>query len=133
MVAFTKAEKEFLSRHEVCRVATCHDDLPHVVPVSYVLDEGEICFATDYETRKFKNLKANANVAIAIDEFSKSRNAAVCIQGTAELLETGDEFRRLYKIFHSKFDWVRGDPWGEGEAPFVKVKPTSKVSWGLRG
>jgi hypothetical protein len=26
---------------------------------------------------------------------------------------------------------VRDDPWGEGEAPFLKVVPKNKVSWGL--
>ena len=53
------------------------------------------------------------------------------IQGTAHLVETGEEFKRLYKIFEKKFEWVRNDPWREGEAPFVKVQPGNKVSWGL--
>jgi hypothetical protein len=53
------------------------------------------------------------------------------VQGRAETIEKGREFVRLYKIFHDRFDWVRQDPWGEGEAPFLKVTPTGKVSWGL--
>jgi hypothetical protein len=48
-----------------------------------------------------------------------------------EFIERGSEFRRLYTIFQSRFEWVRQDPWKEGEAPFVRVIPNRKVSWGL--
>ena len=41
------------------------------------------------------------------------------------------EFKKLYQKFDKKFEWVRNDPWKEGEAPFIKVKPFSKISWGL--
>ncbi|HVX03252.1 MAG TPA: pyridoxamine 5'-phosphate oxidase family protein [Nitrososphaera sp.] len=132
MIQFTKAEREFLLANEVCRVATCHDDTPHVVPVSYVFEGGAFYFATDLETRKLENLKKNDKVALAVDVYESSvGNRAVCIQGKAEVIEGGKEFERLYKIFHYKFEWVRREPWGEGEAPFVRVVPTNKASWGL--
>ncbi len=38
---------------------------------------------------------------------------------------------RIYAVFHKKFGWVRADPWKEGEAPFIRIKPWWKVSWGL--
>jgi uncharacterized protein len=47
------------------------------------------------------------------------------------MIDRGKEFSRLYKIFHRNFEWVRIDPWKEGEAAFIKVTPISKVSWGL--
>ena len=131
-VAFTRAEKEFLSRNEACRVATCHDDVPHVTPVSCVFEDDLFYFATDYETRKFENLKENDKVALAIDVYSSVGNKAVCVQGRAEVIERGTEFARLYKIFHTRFEWVRRDSWKEGEAPFIRVRPTHKVSWGLK-
>jgi hypothetical protein len=55
----------------------------------------------------------------------------VCVQDTAEIIESGQEFARLYKMFHDRFEWVRSDAWKEGEAPFVKVTPKNKASWGL--
>lgn len=131
MVTFTKAEKEFLLANEACRIATCHDDVPHVVPVSYVFEDGAFYFATDLETRKLENIKKNRRIALAIDVYSSVGNKAICVQGRAEIIEQGKEFARLYKIFHEKFAWVRRDPWKEGEAPFVKVVPKNKVSWGL--
>ncbi len=130
-ISFTKAENEFLAHNEACRVATSHNDIPHVVPVSYVFEDGVFIFATDYETQKYKNLNKNNRVALAVDVYDSVGNMAVCVQGTAEVVENGAEFARLYKIFHDRFEWVRRDPWKEGEAPFVKVIPSRKVSWGL--
>lgn len=131
-MTFTKTEKEFLGKNEACRVATCHDDIPHITPVSYYFEEGAFYFATDYETKKLDNIRNNNRVALAVDVYSSIGNKAVCIQGTAELIERGSEFSRLYKIFSQRFEWVRQDPWKEGEAPFVKVTPTGKVSWGIK-
>ncbi len=129
---FTKAERQFLSSNEAARVATCHDGIPHVVPVSYYFEDGFFYFATDLETRKLHNIKSTGRAALAIDEYSSVGNKAVCIQGTTEIIEGGSEFTRLYQIFQEKFKWVRQDPWKEGEAPFIKVIPTGKASWGIK-
>jgi nitroimidazol reductase NimA-like FMN-containing flavoprotein (pyridoxamine 5'-phosphate oxidase superfamily) len=131
LVSFTKAEKDFLVKNEACRIATCHDNIPHVVPVSYVFEDGAFYIATDLETRKLENVRRNGKVALAVDVYSSVGNRAVCVQGTAKVIERGSEFLRLYKIFHKKFEWVRSDPWKEGEAPFVKIVPANKVSWGI--
>ena len=88
-------------------------------------------FATDYETVKFKNLKENRKIAIAVDVYDSPNNKAVVVQGVAEFIERGEEFKRIYAIFRERFDWVRQEPWIEGESPFIVVKPDHKVSWGL--
>ena len=102
-----------------------------MVPVSYIFEDGVFYVATDFETRKYENIKENDKVALAVDVYSPIGNEAVCIQGRAEIIEKGKKFARLYKIFHRRFEWVRQDPWEEGEAPFIKVTPTGKVSWGI--
>jgi nitroimidazol reductase NimA-like FMN-containing flavoprotein (pyridoxamine 5'-phosphate oxidase superfamily) len=130
-VTFSRPERDFLSSNEACRIATCNDGIPHVVPVSYIFEDGSFIMATDYETKKYDNIKHNKRVALVVDIYSSVGNSAVCVQGEAEIVEKGEEFERLYKIFHDRFEWVRRDPWGEGEAPFLKVTPTNKVSWGL--
>jgi uncharacterized protein len=130
-VTFTKAERNFLDYNEACRIATCHDNIPHVVPVSYVLEGDEFYVATDYETQKYKNIKKNNKVALVVDTYSSAGNKAVCVQGRVEIIERGGEFAKLYKVFHKRFEWVRKDSWNEGEAPFLKVVATRKVSWGL--
>jgi uncharacterized protein len=132
VVEFPEAEKRFLKQHEVCRVATSHNDIPHVTPVNYVFDDGFFYFATDHGTKKYRNVEKNKKSALVVDIYNSSvDNKAIIVHGVVEFLERGEEFQRLYNIFHEKFEWVREEPWKEGEAPFVKVKPLHKVSWGF--
>ncbi|MFB5632484.1 MAG: pyridoxamine 5'-phosphate oxidase family protein [Nitrosopumilus sp.] len=131
MTEFSEKEKEFLNSLEEARISTSHDDIPHVKPVSFVLDKNAIIIATDYETRTYKNLKTNLNTSVVIDIYKSGGHKAVLIQGKAEVVENGEEFKRLYDIFFEKFEWVRRDPWKENEAPFLKIIPNNKVSWGL--
>jgi len=131
-VKFSDKEIQFLDNNEVCRVATVSpDNIPHVVPVSYIFIDSLFFFATDYNTRKYRNLKENKNVALVIDIYDSTNNRAVAIQGTGEFIERGEDFKKVYDIFNRKFEWVRQEPWNEGEAPFVAVKPSRKISWGL--
>jgi nitroimidazol reductase NimA-like FMN-containing flavoprotein (pyridoxamine 5'-phosphate oxidase superfamily) len=106
--------------------------VPHVVPVSYIFEDDTFYIATDYETKKYENIKNNNRIALAVDVYSPVNNKAICVQGTAEIIEKGEEFARIYKIFNDRFEWVRRDAWEEGEAPFVKITPTNKISWGLQ-
>jgi uncharacterized protein len=129
---FNKKEEKFLLENEVCRLSTSHNDIPHITPVTYIYEKNFLFFATDYETRKYKNIKVNNKIAAAIDTYSSSvENKAVIIQGIADIIEGGREFRDLYRKFSKKFEWVRKDPWKEGEAPFIKMRVTNKLSWGL--
>lgn len=128
---FSEKEIEFLNKMEECRVATSHDDMPHVKPVSYLYEEGKILIATDYDTRMYKNLLSNPNVALSIDIYKDKGHKAICIQGKATIIENGEEFTKLYKKFHDKFEWVRNQPWVENEAPFIKIVPFRKSSWGF--
>jgi general stress protein 26 len=96
-----------------------------------VYHNNTILVATDYNTRAFTNVKLNPHVSIVIDIYQPGGHKAVCIQGKTEIIENGLEFKKFYDIFYEKFEWVRRDPWKEDEAPFLKIIPNSKVSWGL--
>jgi len=131
-VDFDEKEEKFLQENEVCRIATSLNEVPHIAPVSYLYEGGFFFFATDYGTKKYANLIRNNNIALDVDVYGSSvDNKAVIVQGVVEFIERGSEFRRLYTIFQSRFEWARRDPWNEGEAPFVRVIPNRKVSWGL--
>jgi len=131
MITFSDKEKEFLNSMEECRIATSHDNTPHVKPVSYIFENDQFLVATDYDTRMYKNVKANPNVALSIDVYKHSGHKAVLIQGHVKIIERGEEFSKIFKKFHDKFEWVRNEPWGEKEAPFLEITPFSKSSWGL--
>ena len=131
MVEFTQKEIDFLKNNEACRIATSHKDIPHLTPVTYYFENGYFYIATDYNTKKHSNIKKNKNVAIAVDIYLAGKHKAVVIQGIAEFIERGSDFKRLYNVFYKKFLWVKEMPWKEGEAPFVKITPRKKTSWGL--
>ncbi len=116
---------------EECRVATSHDNMPHVKPVSYLYEEGTILIATDYDTRMYKNLLKNPKAALSIDIYKNNGHKAICLQGDVSIIEKGDEFSRIYKKFHERFEWVRTQPWKENEGPFIKIIPLTKSSWGF--
>ena len=131
MIEFSQNEINFLDSLEEARIATSHGDIPHVKPVSFVRVENEIIVATDYNTRTHTNIKFNQNAGIVIDIYKSGGHKAICIQGRAKVIENGEEFKKIYNIFYEKFQWVRKDPWKENEAPFLKITPRTKISWGL--
>jgi uncharacterized protein len=131
-IKFTAKEEEFLSTNEGCRVATVtQHNTPHITPVSFLFKEQKFYFATDYDTTKYKNLKQNPKIALVVDVYSSVNNKAVIIHGNVNFIEKGRKFKELYDVFYRKFEWVRKEPWKEGEAPFVQVKPYKKISWGI--
>jgi len=131
MVSFSQKEIEFLQNMEECRIATTHDTMPHVKPVSYIYENETVLIATDYDTRMYKNLSKNPKAAVSIDIYKNKGHKAVCLQGKVQIIENGEEFSRVYKKFHEKFEWVRDQSWEQNEAPFIKIIPFSKSSWGL--
>lgn len=130
MIKFTAEEVKFLASMEEARLATTSGRMPHVKPVSFVFRDGAFYIATDYATRTYKNVKENPRAAITVDVYKPGGHMAVVSQGTVEIIEGGKEFREIYSVFE-KFEWVRRDPWKEGEAPFLKLVPITKKSWGL--
>ena len=131
MISFTPEEKKFLESLEESRIATVNDTMPHVKPVSYIFDDDMFYVATDYDTRTFKNLKKNSKTALTIDVYKHGGHKAICIQGDSTLIENGEKFSKIYSKFFEKFEWVRKEPWDENEAPFLEIKPLTKVSWGI--
>ena len=130
-VSFSRIEIQFLRSNEICRVATCKNNLPHVTPVSYIFNDGKFYFATDYNTVKYANLKKNNRISLVVDTVQNNKNIAIVTMGIAKFIHSGKKFENLYDLFYDRFEWVRDDSWKQGEAPFVMVIPKSKVSWGI--
>lgn len=130
MVGFSKAEERFLMKNELGRLATISPDgTPHVVPACYIYQAGKLLVATDYVTRKYRNLLANDRTALVIDVYRPNRG--ILVQGRGRIVEAGPEFQGAYRLFYKRFSWVRAAPWKEREAPFIIIEPTKKTSWGL--
>jgi len=128
MAVLKPRELDFLKSHELCRLATASKDArPHVVPVIYALDGDNIIIAIDYGTKKLGNLRQNNKVALVVDDYHP--NHAVMVEGECEVVERGKEYLRLLQVLFDRFETYRKHPWGEGESPIVKVRPTKAVMW----
>ncbi len=129
---FTEKEKDFLKKEEVARLATVSSkSWPQVTPIIFSFDKGYFYIATDYGTKKLENIKKNNKVGLVIDAYTR-QPAGLILQGRATILEKGTDFRYGFNLLQKKFSYYRANPWKEGEAPILKIKPVRKLSWGLR-
>jgi len=136
MVSLAKisaAQATFLRKHDVCRLATAsREGLPQVTPVIYALDGNSFIVAIDYGTKKLANLRENPFASLVVDEYGK-RHRAIMIQGRCEVFEKGAEYRRLLRCLFDRFEHYRTNPWGEGEAPIIRISADKVVCWGFTG
>lgn len=134
-VRLTAAQVAFIESQDVMRVATSAEDTPHVVPVNPLYDPktGNVCFVTDYGTRKLKNIEKNPRVALVLDTRKRLGNKGLMIQGRATILHRGEEYMRLRELLYKRFPAYRSPrlTFREGEAPFVCVEPERVVGWGF--
>lgn len=131
MLRLTPTEFQFVVQNECCRLSTSYQDKPHVVPVSYIYENKLFYISTDYNTKKFFNIKNNPYVSLVIDIYKPNQNRGFVIFGSVNIIENGVLFHHIYSLFFKKFTWVRKEPWKEGEAPFLEIQPYSKSSWGI--
>lgn len=130
MFQLTQREIKFVLENECCRLATSFKDKPHVVPVSYIYENNFFYVSTDYNTKKLFNIKKNPNVSLTIDIYKSNLKKGITVNGIVRIIENGQLYYKIYLLFYGKFEWVRNDPWKEGEAPFLEIKPYAKASWG---
>jgi nitroimidazol reductase NimA-like FMN-containing flavoprotein (pyridoxamine 5'-phosphate oxidase superfamily) len=124
-------ELDFINKNECCRLSTSFNDEPHVVPVCYIFIQGKFYISTDYNTKKYKNVKSNPYACLVIDVYRPGQHTGFIVFGKAKIIEGGNKYSEIYSKFFKKFEWVRKNPWEEGEAPFIEITPTSKNGWGL--
>jgi len=131
MFQLSPNEIKFIIENEVCRLATSFRDKPHVVPVSYIYEDSFFYVSTDYNTKKLFNIEKNPKVSLTVDIYKPSLNKGITVNGIVRIIENGQLYDRIYLLYYDKFEWVRSDPWKEGEAPFLEIKPSAKASWGI--
>ncbi len=131
--------RAFIGRHRVGRLATADaSGTPHVVPVCYAFDGEHIYSALDLKPKRVaarrlkrvRNVLENPRVALVIDEYSEDwdRLAYVLVQGTAALLEGGEEQRHAVALLRQKYPQYAGLL--EQDALVLKLTPQKVVTWG---
>ncbi len=130
-----KSLAKLLTWSRVSRVATANaSGVPHLVPVSHVLVDDKLFFASDANARKVRNLKANPRVAVTVDIYSDdwSNLKGVMVQGTTRFIDKGPRFRKLRKLLYEKYPQYPGEAaLHEKEVVIVEVTPTRVFAWGV--
>src|SRR3954454_19257270 len=93
---FTNEEREYLASQRLGRLATVDaKGAPQNNPIAFAVDDAGRITIGGYrmgETRKFRNVKVNPNVALVVDDLKSVDPWAprmVEIRGTAEALDDG--------------------------------------------
>ena len=141
-LTFTEAERRFLARMRVARLATADaSGQPHVIPIVFATDgrcvytplDGKPKQVAAYQLKRARNIRANPRVAVVVDEYDEdwTRLAWVLISGTAEIAESGESHTIGLRLLQEKYFQYRSMSL-EGR-PIVVVTPTGVSSWGALG
>jgi PPOX class probable F420-dependent enzyme len=132
---------EFIRSHRVARLATTSvDRQPAVIPICYVFDGDRIYTPIDEKPKsvdagslkRVRNIRANANVAIVVDDYSEdwSKLVYVLISGTAEIMSPGDnasEHARAVELLREKYLQYRA--MAIDERPIIRITPLRIKRW----
>lgn len=125
-VQLSDGERELVRWARVARLGTVESGgRPHVVPISPVLDGDLILFATDEESAKVRNLRANPRVSLVFDDYLEDWTAlrAVMIRGTARVLDHGPEWDRVRTLLYRKFEqYEPSSPIEPGRSVIVEIE-----------
>lgn len=132
---------EFIRGHRVARLATASvEGQPAVVPICYVFD-GEVIYTPIDEKPKsvaagslsrVRNIRANANVAVVVDDYSEDWNELVYIlvTGMAEIVLSEDEaseHARAVALLRDKYPQYLSMKLDE--RPIIKIVPLRIKRW----
>jgi len=103
----------------VARLATAADGRPRLVPVTFAWHQGRVVWAVDEvkpkrgpDLRRTRDLEANPQVALLVDHYDDDWSQLwwVRMEGTARILDPGDERERAIKALRGKYVQYREQP-----------------------
>lgn len=134
-IKISKSDKNLMQELPVGRLATATEECePMVRPVWPVFDGVFFYFASDPDTPKLEQIEANPQVSLVFDDYDPknwSNIKGIRIQGEAELLWSGEEYRYAHSMLKEKYPEYRTEDggWKEGELPIIKITPISFARW----
>ncbi len=103
----------------VARLATADEHgVPHVVPITFALDEGRLVTAIDAKPkrsgplRRLENIRANPRVSVLVDVYDDdwSRLWWARADGRAEIAEQGPDLARAVALLRDRYPQYRSVP-----------------------
>ncbi len=129
-----KELKEFLSQRLLARIATVDENCrPHVAPVWFLFEDGKIFITTGKNSVKVRNIMANPEIAITVDETEDGLdNRGVIMKGKAELVDDEDIPRKIFIKYLGSLDHPSAERLLEMERITISLRPEKIISWDFR-
>jgi PPOX class probable F420-dependent enzyme len=135
----TEEQRRFLAVQRVARLATADAaGRPHVVPICYAVTGDTVYFTVDEKPKKkpgarlkrLSNLRENPFAALVVDRYDEdwTRLGWVMLQGSAEILESGDEHARAQANLRARYPQLA--TMRIAGLPVVAVRVHHVASWG---
>jgi nitroimidazol reductase NimA-like FMN-containing flavoprotein (pyridoxamine 5'-phosphate oxidase superfamily) len=133
-IALTEEEKaEFVAESPVMRFATVDPDgLPHVVPVTFAQVDGDLCFETDDDAAKTRNVRQTGKAAAVIDagEDDFSQHRGIQWRGSARVVEDREFEKEIERALFGTVKSFNQD--GPHQRVKIALTPEREVSWDFR-
>jgi PPOX class probable F420-dependent enzyme len=141
MASWSAEARRFLESHRVGHLATAGaDNVPHVVPVCYALDDDALYFMADDKPkrrppralRRLANVRENPKVALVVDDWDEdwTRLAWVLVRGTAACVTTTTAHAVALELLRRRYPQYRlmrlDDP---ARNPVVRIVPERVTMW----
>jgi PPOX class probable F420-dependent enzyme len=110
---------------------------PHLVPICFAL-EGEVLYSAVDEKpkrsqrlKRLENIRSHPQVAVIVDHYEEDwgRLWWVRLDGTAEVLDGGDEREHALALLRSKYEQYRAQP---PTGPVIAVRVERWTGWSAR-
>ena len=134
-IKLSKPDIAFIKQLPVCRLATATEECEPVVrPVWAIFDGANIYFASDPDTPKLEHIEANPQVSLVFDDYDEKNWSIVKgirVQGEAEIMLNGKEYRYAHDLLKEKYPEYASPEgvWKEGDVLIIKVTPVSFNKW----
>lgn len=131
--------QDLVARARVAHFATADQYArPHVMPVVFVYDHPHVYIPIDRKSKKVedwrdlrrvRNVVTNGRVSVVVDVYDEdwSRLRWVLLEGTAEVIESGEERDRAIAALEAKYPQYRTLSL-EG-CPVIRVDVERRVEW----
>jgi PPOX class probable F420-dependent enzyme len=111
---------------------------PHVVPIVFVYDHPHLYTPIDRKPkrapdwrrlRRVQNVETNGRASVVVDLWDEdwSKLRYVLLDGTADVLETGDERDHAIALLEAKYPQYSRTPLGD--APVIRVTVERRIEW----
>ncbi len=112
-ISMSPAEaRAFLEQGRTVHVASLHPDgRPHLVPMWYVVEEGNVVFRSFTVSQKIRNLRRDPRLSVLVERGEAyAELQGVMIQGRARLVDDPEYVLSLYGRLAAKYPIVGGAP-----------------------